>query len=1048
MAGKFTETEKDMKIGNNKINSNMVKVSSSKSILSYQNGSTLNIENCVYTEEPMQNGYNNNNNNNKDEENGNVGSDSCDDQNLKSECLDVLRKKLISDLSLNVFSTDLENKLTKMEPIEISKERHSVIQKLVVEIRRLSDAEKLLLYLKLPSSTSSPFDPLRQPLNPLGNRQEIQQTIVWIKTHLEEDREISIPKQDVYDQYLKYCENVSMKPLSTADFGKVMKQVYPGVRPRRLGTRGNSRYCYSGMRNTCKLPTPVLPRLCLQNNSDNDRSSDGSTSLPSSSAEKSKKMEKPKRKWKSSTSRSGKLFPAPNRNPGGDKDPANQLKTAKRTKIEGTIKGKEVRFSEEINPKLGEGQLVKSEIDVKCEESSDNSFNAFETIGYELANDIGLYFENIEKVEDGSSGSGDENKINGEDKKIIENLMAAKPNGLDCNKNPVVESDPKGKTKSRRANSFSKIQKNFKKSYVPIQPKPVELPKLNVRFDFDPTGQFVENKKSELCEESDSQEPEEEIVRYFQHLEENNQIVGADVFVGQAVKSINENNSVQISVTSQDLRSQSCFEVYPKQSQAPRSQSSVEFSFAKSENSDFADNKKISHLRILLEKSMTCGNENYSPVKETPEVNNFIPMNQIPSNIQPSSVANNFVETVPMDRPMLKLDQKLLNRAPLHIAQSPNTRTKYFSFTPISPGPQSPLKTPSTPSASPFVSPRNTPVPRSRQNSSQNDHFIPPSERKPIRSDFGNENVFNFNPAKMPNLPKETPMEYEEHNQTYRPRSFSSTNFYRSKARKNLSKVLTYERAIAPAPCNNQFQIPNPNFISTDSLSNEVQRLFENSKTDGQTSAFRSQSVPLNRMMGEHCWMTNQISPVYGQFFNFSNQPGNPTPTPVPSEFSDFVSSSNQDCSKGNSFPELVFSGDNQIPQLNAETLFPSVFETSNTESYPVVSDSGFDNSLTEVSVMSDNIKIFLPNFKNSDDKGMEEGGGVPEDPTQMNGGELFKNSLFEGNNENIKDPVITSFKPTLMGEFTSSPNSPDLNFFGAKMNEDNQLIELLQLDN
>lgn len=73
----------------------------------------------------------------------------------------------------------------------------------------------------------------------------------------------------------KYCENVSMKPLSTADFGKVMKQVYPGVRPRRLGTRGNSRYCYSGMRNTCKLPTPVLPRLGLQNNSENERSSDG-----------------------------------------------------------------------------------------------------------------------------------------------------------------------------------------------------------------------------------------------------------------------------------------------------------------------------------------------------------------------------------------------------------------------------------------------------------------------------------------------------------------------------------------------------------------------------------------------------------------------------------------------------------------------------------------------------------------------------------------------------------------------------------------------------
>lgn len=52
-----------------------------------------------------------------------------------------------------------------------------------------------------------------------------------------------------------------MKPLSTADFGKVMKQVYPRVRPRRLGTRGNSRYCYAGMRKRIKLNRPVLPSV-------------------------------------------------------------------------------------------------------------------------------------------------------------------------------------------------------------------------------------------------------------------------------------------------------------------------------------------------------------------------------------------------------------------------------------------------------------------------------------------------------------------------------------------------------------------------------------------------------------------------------------------------------------------------------------------------------------------------------------------------------------------------------------------------------------------
>lgn len=41
-----------------------------------------------------------------------------------------------------------------------------------------------------------------RPLNPLGSRFEIHQTITWIRTHLEEDSEVSLPKQDVYDEYL------------------------------------------------------------------------------------------------------------------------------------------------------------------------------------------------------------------------------------------------------------------------------------------------------------------------------------------------------------------------------------------------------------------------------------------------------------------------------------------------------------------------------------------------------------------------------------------------------------------------------------------------------------------------------------------------------------------------------------------------------------------------------------------------------------------------------------------------------------------------------
>lgn len=41
-----------------------------------------------------------------------------------------------------------------------------------------------------------------------------------------------------------------------------MKQVFPEVRPRRLGTRGHSRYCYAAMRKTTKLTPPQIPFIC------------------------------------------------------------------------------------------------------------------------------------------------------------------------------------------------------------------------------------------------------------------------------------------------------------------------------------------------------------------------------------------------------------------------------------------------------------------------------------------------------------------------------------------------------------------------------------------------------------------------------------------------------------------------------------------------------------------------------------------------------------------------------------------------------------------
>ncbi|XP_075431867.1 DNA-binding protein RFX7 isoform X3 [Ascaphus truei] len=83
----------------------------------------------------------------------------------------------------------------------------------------------------------------------------------WIRNTLEEHPETSLPKQEVYDEYKSYCDNLGYHPLSAADFGKIMKNVFPNMKARRLGTRGKSKYCYSGLRKKAFVHMPSLPNL-------------------------------------------------------------------------------------------------------------------------------------------------------------------------------------------------------------------------------------------------------------------------------------------------------------------------------------------------------------------------------------------------------------------------------------------------------------------------------------------------------------------------------------------------------------------------------------------------------------------------------------------------------------------------------------------------------------------------------------------------------------------------------------------------------------------
>ena len=42
----------------------------------------------------------------------------------------------------------------------------------------------------------------------------------------------------------RYCENLQYRPLSAANFGKIIRDIFPNIKARRLGGRGQSKYLF------------------------------------------------------------------------------------------------------------------------------------------------------------------------------------------------------------------------------------------------------------------------------------------------------------------------------------------------------------------------------------------------------------------------------------------------------------------------------------------------------------------------------------------------------------------------------------------------------------------------------------------------------------------------------------------------------------------------------------------------------------------------------------------------------------------------------------
>ncbi|XP_063213049.1 DNA-binding protein RFX5 isoform X1 [Chroicocephalus ridibundus] len=183
----------------------------------------------------------------------------------------VAKKGSLSPGSSRGGTTESSTLLQELKST-ISKSVQNKVDSILQDVQKFSDNDKLYLYLQLPSGPSLgeksvclglPRSSSSLDLSSLTTA-EYMHACNWIRNHLEEHTDTCLPKQDVYDAYKRYCDNLCSRPLSAANFGKIIREIFPNIKARRLGGRGQSKYCYSGIRRKTVVSLPPLPSLDLK----------------------------------------------------------------------------------------------------------------------------------------------------------------------------------------------------------------------------------------------------------------------------------------------------------------------------------------------------------------------------------------------------------------------------------------------------------------------------------------------------------------------------------------------------------------------------------------------------------------------------------------------------------------------------------------------------------------------------------------------------------------------------------------------------------------
>ncbi|KAH7122722.1 hypothetical protein B0J11DRAFT_346920 [Dendryphion nanum] len=67
--------------------------------------------------------------------------------------------------------------------------------------------------------------------------------MLWLQSACKKSKS-SVPRNRVYSNYAERCATERVIPLNPASFGKLVRVIFPGIKTRRLGVRGESKYHY------------------------------------------------------------------------------------------------------------------------------------------------------------------------------------------------------------------------------------------------------------------------------------------------------------------------------------------------------------------------------------------------------------------------------------------------------------------------------------------------------------------------------------------------------------------------------------------------------------------------------------------------------------------------------------------------------------------------------------------------------------------------------------------------------------------------------------